>query len=101
MTHLALAHLSLPKWLDEGIAVNLERRLTGLRDSLYTPKELHEKHLEFWNEQSIQEFWSGTSFQRTDAGNLLSYEQCHAGLMLREHAEEDPDDAAHLRHISE
>lgn len=28
----------------------------------------------FWREAEIQQFWSGESFQRTDDGNLLSYE---------------------------
>lgn len=74
MTHLALSHLRLPRWLDEGIAVNTERRLAGANKLLFTPHELHKKHLRFWNRERIQEFWSGKSFNRTDDGNLLSYE---------------------------
>lgn len=74
MTHLALAHLDLPRWLNEGIAVNTELRLSPSRRSHYTPRELHQKHLAFWNESTIQEFWSGQSFFRSDDGNLLSYE---------------------------
>lgn len=31
-------------------------------------------HLKFWNAERIQEFWSGASFDRTDDGNLLSYD---------------------------
>ncbi len=31
-------------------------------------------HLAFWNAETMQEFWSGQSFFRTDDGNLLSYE---------------------------
>lgn len=74
LTHSALAHLRLPKWLDEGIAVNTEHKLTGEKQLLYTPHELHRKHVKYWNEESIQAFWSGASFDRTDDGNLLSYE---------------------------
>lgn len=74
MTHLALSRLRLPKWLDEGIAVNTEQRLAGAKRLLFTPHELHQKHLNFWNPERIQEFWSGKSFDRTDDGNLLSYE---------------------------
>jgi len=74
MTHLALSRLRLPKWLDEGIAVNTEHRLAGGKRLLFTPHELHQKHLNFWNPERIQEFWSGKSFDRTDDGNLLSYE---------------------------
>ncbi len=74
MAHLALSPLRLPKWLDEGIAVNTEYRLTGPSPRLFTPQELHQKHKRFWNPERIQEFWSGKSFDRTDDGNMLSYE---------------------------
>jgi hypothetical protein len=74
LTHSALAHLRLPKWLDEGLAVNTERKVAGARPFLYTPHELHQMHLRFWNAQRVQEFWSGASFDRSDHGNLLSYE---------------------------
>lgn len=74
LTHSALCHLRLPKWLDEGLAVNTEHKVAGARRLLHTPHELHQMHLQFWNPERIQEFWSGASFDRTDDGNLLSYE---------------------------
>lgn len=75
MTHAALAHLRLPRWLDEGVAVNTERRVAGPQGSLYTPHELHAMHLAHWNRDRIQAFWSGESFLRPgDDGALLSYE---------------------------
>ncbi|MDQ0039623.1 hypothetical protein [Variovorax boronicumulans] len=74
MTHSALSHLGLPRWLDEGLAVNTERQLAGAGPATHTPQELRRKHLAFWGEAEIQEFWSGESFFRTDDGNLLSYE---------------------------
>lgn len=74
MTHRALAYYSLPRWLDEGIAVNTEIRLTANYALRFTVQELHQKHLLFWNKETIQEFWSGKSFDRVDDGNLLSYE---------------------------
>ncbi|SCX45218.1 hypothetical protein SAMN03159363_0824 [Variovorax sp. EL159] len=74
MTHSALSHLGLPRWLDEGLAVNTERRLTRQGHVTMRPQELHRKHLAFWGPSEIQEFWSGHSFFRTDDGNLLSYE---------------------------
>jgi len=74
MTHACLAHLPIPLWLNEGLAVNTEQRLTGVQGSVYTPQELRSMHLAFWGEQEIQEFWSGQSFQRVDDGNLLSYD---------------------------
>jgi hypothetical protein len=35
---------------------------------------MHQKHLEFWGEPEIQEFWSGKSFLRSDEGSMLSYD---------------------------
>lgn len=75
MTHGCLGHLPLPAWLNEGLAVNTEHRLTGKRAlSHATPGQMHDKHLRFWNEETIQEFWSGKSYLRPDEGNLLSYD---------------------------
>lgn len=73
LTHAALAHLRLPLWLDEGIAVNTEHRLTGVRAE-HTPQELQRMHQRFWGEAEIQQFWTGESFRRPDDGNKLSYD---------------------------
>jgi hypothetical protein len=74
MTHGCVAHLPLPAWLNEGIAVNMERRLMGTRPALYSSSEMREKHLNFWGRSEIQQFWSGQSFHRPDDGNMLSYD---------------------------
>ena len=74
MTHSSVAHLPIPLWLNEGLAVNTEQLLTGTRSSLYTPAELQQKHCSFWDSARIQEFWSGESFHRPDDGNPLSYD---------------------------
>lgn len=74
MTHSCLAHLPLPIWLNEGLAVNTELRIAGGSAGTPTARELHKKHLDFWGPQEIQEFWSGESFKHTDDGNLLSYD---------------------------
>jgi len=74
LTHAALAHLRLPLWLDEGLAVNTERRVASVAPPMHTPREMHEKHQAFWGDEEIQQFWDGASFQRTDDGNLLSYD---------------------------
>lgn len=62
MTHSALSHLALPRWLDEGLAVDTEQRLTGVRPLIYTPQELRIKHLQFWGRDEVQEFWFGETF---------------------------------------
>jgi hypothetical protein len=74
MTHASVAHLRIPLWLNEGIAVNTEDRLMGRTPKLFTPAELREKHLAFWGKDEIQEFWSGQSFHRPDDGSTLSYD---------------------------
>jgi hypothetical protein len=74
MTHGVLTHLPLPLWLNEGVAVNTERRLAGSGSRLHTPAQMRDKHRRFWSGRKIQEFWSGESFARTDDGNMLSYD---------------------------
>jgi len=74
LTHSALAWLRLPLWVDEGLAVNTEHRIAGARGGEFTARELHDKHVAFWDDERIQQFWTGASFRRQDDGNLLSYE---------------------------
>jgi hypothetical protein len=74
MTHASVAHLRIPLWVNEGLAVNVEDRLMGRLPKMFTPAQLRDTHLAFWNKDTIQEFWSGRSFGRPDDGNLLSYD---------------------------
>lgn len=74
LAHSCVSHLPLPTWINEGLAVNTEYQLYPPVSAIYTPAEMHQKHLHYWGETEIQEFWSGKSFLRTDDGNLLSYD---------------------------
>ena len=75
MTHSCLSRLPIPAWLNEGLAVNTERRLSPPQaPELLTPRQVHAKHKAFWDAGKIQEFWSGKSWLRTDDGNMLSYD---------------------------
>lgn len=78
LTHCLLAHLPIPAWLNEGMAVNTEHAffpwLAHPGHLLYHPEEMPRKHLAFWDADTVQEFWSGKSFLRTDDGNELSYD---------------------------
>ena len=74
MTHGCLGHLCIPAWLNEGLAVNTERRLCPPLGQQHTPQQLHWMHQKFWTPETVQEFWSGKSFLRPDEGNLLSYD---------------------------
>lgn len=73
LTHCLVRHLPIPAWLNEGLAVNTERRFSPSR-LRYTAAEFQFLCERFWNAETIQEFWSGKSFLRPDDGQPLSYE---------------------------
>jgi hypothetical protein len=78
LTHALVAHLPIPAWLNEGLAVNAERMLVPHLDhhsnALYSPIEMAEKHATHWNAQAMQEYWYGASFTKPDDGSMLSYD---------------------------
>ncbi len=73
LAHALVSHLPLPAWVNEGLAVNTERRWAP-RPPQYKPHELAYMHSKFWTPETMQEFWSGKSYLRTDDGNALSYD---------------------------
>ncbi len=73
MTHALLKHLPIPLWLNEGFAVTLEDEICG-SVPLQMDNARFAEHASFWNAETIQEFWSGASFNRHDEGSELSYE---------------------------
>jgi hypothetical protein len=73
LVHALVSHLPLPAWVNEGLAVNTERRWAP-RPQQYKPNELAYMHSKFWNQETMQEFWSGKSYRRPDEGNALSYD---------------------------
>jgi hypothetical protein len=72
LTHLSLVGLRVPTWLNEGLAVTTEFAVSGIKAIPLTREEF-EKHREYWNKISIQNFWSGKSFSQPDQGSELSY----------------------------
>jgi hypothetical protein len=100
LTHDCLAHLPLPVWLNEAVAVTLEktigapRRAVGEGDqsAIYGASigwrppmmwdELAERHFAFWNEKNIQTFWAGTSFFIPGDSNELSYSLAEVFMKL-------------------
>jgi hypothetical protein len=71
LAHNLLCHLPIPLWLNEGLAVVIERQMT--RRSFVMNRELAERHRNHWNEASIQSFWSGRMFDEPGEGSALSY----------------------------
>jgi hypothetical protein len=77
LCHNCVHHLPVPAWLNEGVAVTLERKISreiiaDLRGGIMDG-ELAERHHEFWNEANIQEFWAGTTFHMKEEAQALSY----------------------------
>ena len=75
LTHACLAHLNIPLWLNEGLAVLMEDVLAG--QHLFIDHEIMSQHRQYWTEESIQGFWSGDSFFASDEGQMLSYHLAH------------------------
>lgn len=73
LAHGCLMHLSIPLWLNEGLAkaVELQCKFTA---PLLLERETYEKHQELWDEESIQEFWQGHSFSDPEEHSELSYQ---------------------------
>jgi hypothetical protein len=71
LTHNLLCHLTIPLWLNEGLAKQVEHRVSG--GSLRLDQDLAKRHAAYWNEFRIQEFWAGNSFYMPDEGSSLSY----------------------------
>ena len=73
MTHGLLGHLPLPNWLDEALAMRMEQLVCGA-DGMLLDREQYNRHLDYWNEATIQEFWSGAAWQIPGDGFELSYD---------------------------
>lgn len=71
LVHNLLAHLPLPLWLNEGLAVIIERAIE--RRPFLLDQEAVEQHAQHWTEVTIQTFWAGTSFSIPGESNTLSY----------------------------
>ncbi len=72
LTHAMLRHLPLPLWLNEGVTHFVEDIAVGSKNFFMT-SDLAQRHREYWNETTINAFWSGESFYFPDDGQELSY----------------------------
>jgi len=69
LVHLCLAQQRIPKWVNEGLAVNISNAITGAHSFAVT-RDLLSEHEAHWNSETIQGFWSGKSFSSVDCGGL-------------------------------
>jgi hypothetical protein len=72
LTHGCLAHLPIPLWINEALAMRMEQVIGDL-GAYSLDREDIERHLEYWNADSIQQFWSGESWDIPGDSFKLSY----------------------------
>ena len=73
LTHVSLLHLSMPQWLEEGLAQMVEHDMTG-RALLVVDGEMAERHKRYWGKHGLDEFWRGEGFSRPGKVQELSYQ---------------------------
>ena len=71
LAHNLLAHLPLPLWLNEALAIAFERDLAG-GHAWALDTEIIGRHRVYWNADTMQDFWRGNSFRNME-GQELSY----------------------------
>lgn len=72
LTHNLLRHLPLPLWLNEGVTQYVSDAAVG-SSSFAMSSDLARRHRAYWNQSTIDNFWSGQSFTSPDDGQELSY----------------------------
>lgn len=111
LTHVMLAHLPIPLWLEEGLAQLLEEHVTG-QHHFRIDHESALRHRTFWKEHGLQDFWNGWAYHRPDDGRELAYGLSQVLLrnLMADHPKkffriiedalvEDAGDAAFRKHI--
>jgi hypothetical protein len=96
LTHNCLAHLPIPLWLNEGLARTFERLICGGYGPILD-EDVANRHHEFWNEEKVQQFWSGQIFDDGES-NDLSYSL--AEILIELVAQERRDFAGFLGHAT-
>jgi hypothetical protein len=88
LTHVALHHLSLPQWLEEGLAQLVARDVRsswafGERTpGLVVNEEVAVWHQRYWRRRGLDAFWSGEAFSAAGRLGQLSYELAEILLQL-------------------
>lgn len=72
LTHASLGHLPMPLWLNEALAMRMERVICG-ENNFRLDREVYDKHTGHWNSETLQLFWSGHSWRIPGDSSDLSY----------------------------
>jgi hypothetical protein len=81
MTHAALAHLTMPLWLEEGLTQMFEEDMTG-RQPLMLDGEIARRHKRYWSKHGLECFWQGTGFSQPGKVQELCYQLSEILLRL-------------------
>lgn len=81
MTHAALHHLTMPQWLEEGLAQMIEQIVTG-RVPLEVTQEMATRHKRYWGENGLDAFWTGEGFSKPGEVQGLSYQLAEVAVRL-------------------
>lgn len=71
LVHNLLSRLPIPLWLNEGLAVVIEGRVS--RFPFRVDADMVDRHGRHWSEENIQAFWAGKSFNVPGEESELSY----------------------------
>jgi hypothetical protein len=72
LTHGCLAHLPIPAWLNEALSMRMEEVICG-SSIFHLDGDIYDRHVAYWNVDSIQDFWTGESWQIPGDSFELSY----------------------------
>ena len=73
LTHAGLHHLSMPLWLEEGLAQMFRHDMTGRGQSTPTA-ETAARHNRYWKKHGLDEFWRGRGFLLPGKARGLNYQ---------------------------
>jgi hypothetical protein len=73
LTHVALHHLCMPQWLEEGLAQMVEHNMAG-RALLTVDAEMVKQHKRYWGRHGLDLFWCGEGFSQSGKVQALSYQ---------------------------
>jgi hypothetical protein len=73
LTHVSLTHLSMPQWIEEGLAQMFEHDMAG-RSLLLVDGEMAAGHKRYWGKKGLDAFWRGDGFSRPGKVQELSYQ---------------------------
>lgn len=74
MTHSLLGHRPIPLWLNEGMAVNTEARFGHRSLDGVEAQRMMQRHLAFWTDAHLRDFWSGRWHRAGGDANELFYD---------------------------